>query len=101
MSEFTPWLGLRHIRQGTDDSIGAKPTLAAVWADSTEGFEREIHVYTNAHGQQMIWTEQAMPADEWLTRHPARMDAQRLAGKVSGKHPLALVFPRHTVLRSA
>jgi len=90
MREFTPWLGLCHIHAQANDSPNAQPTLAAVWADSIESFEREMHVYTNAHSQQMIWTEQVMPADEWLRDHPHRMDAQRLASKVNAKRPVAL-----------
>ena len=51
MREFTPWLGLCHLRQLADDSPDTQPSLAAVWADSVERFEREMHVYTNSHGQ--------------------------------------------------
>jgi len=90
MREFTPWLGVCHLRQLADDSPDTQPTLAAVWADSVESFEREMHVHTNSHGQQMTWAEQVMPADEWLAKHPARKDGQRLVGKISAKHLVAL-----------
>ena len=89
MREFTPWLGLCHLRQVADDSPDTQPTLAAVWADSIECFEREMHVYTNARGLQMIWSEQVMLANEWLAQHPDRKD-ERLAGKVNTKHLVAL-----------
>ena len=90
MSDFTPWLGLCHIRQIDDNASGAIPTLVAVWADSIEGFEREVHFHTNTHGLQMIGTEEVLPAPDWLAKHPDRKDGQRLAGKVSAKHPVAL-----------
>lgn len=90
MSVFTPWLGICHLRQVDDGRPDAQPTLVAVWADSIERFERELHVHTNSHGLQMIWTEDVMSAEEWLTKHPSRKDGQRLAGKVSAKHLVAL-----------
>jgi len=90
MSDLIPWLGLCHIRQIDDNASGAIPTLVAVWADSIEGFEREVHFHTNTHGLQMIGTEEVLPAPDWLAKHPNRKDGQRLAGKVSAKHPVAL-----------
>ena len=90
MPEFTPWLGLCHLRQLADDRTNAQPTLTTVWADSVESFEREVHVHTNSHGLQMIWSEDVMPADEWLEKHPDRKDGQRLADKVSQAHPVEI-----------
>lgn len=90
MREVVPWLGLCHIRENSDISPEARPTLAAVWADSIEGFEREMHVYTNANGQQMIWAEEVLPADKWVQKHPERKDALRLAGKVGEKQLVAV-----------
>lgn len=90
MNVFTPWLGICHLRQVDDGRPDAQPTLVAVWADSIERFERELHVHTNSHGLQMIWTEDVMSAEEWLTKHPSHKDGQRLAGKVSAKHLVAL-----------
>lgn len=87
MPAFTPWLGLCHIR--TDDSP-SRPTLAAVLADSFESFEREMHVYISARGQQMIWAENVLPADEWLAKYPDHKNAHRLAANVSEKNPVEL-----------
>lgn len=90
MRKFTPWLGLCHLRQVADASTNSQPTLVAVWADSVECFEREMHVHTNARGQQMIWAEDVLPAEEWQASHPDRNDAQRLAAKVSKPHPVQI-----------
>jgi len=90
MRDLTPWLGFCHIRKETDDPRSSRKTLVAVWADSIEGFEREVHFHTNTHGLQMIGTEEVLPAADWLAKHPDRKDGQRLAGKVSAKHPVAL-----------
>ena len=89
MRDLTPWLGLCHIRKETDDPRSSRKTLVAVWVESIEGFEREVHFHTNTHGLQMIGTEEVLPAADWLAKHPDRKDGQRLAGKVSAKHPVA------------
>ena len=90
MREFAPWLGICHLRQLADDSPDTQPTLTAVWTDSVESFEHELHVHTNSHGLQMIWSEGVMPAEEWLTSHSDRTDGARLAAKVSEKCPVEI-----------
>jgi len=90
MHEFTPWLGLCHIRKEADDARSSQQTLVAAWADSVEGFAREVHFHTNTHGLQMILAEEVLPATEWIQKHPDRKDAQRLAAKVSAKHPVEI-----------
>ena len=61
MSEFTPWLGFCHIRKEADDARSSQQTLIAAWADSVEGFEREVHFHTNTHGLQMILPRRFFP----------------------------------------
>ena len=90
MRNLSPWLGLCHIRKETDDPRSSRKTLVAVWTGSVEGFEREVHFHTNTHGLQMILAEEVLPSDDWLVKHPDRKDAQRLAGKVSAKHPVEI-----------
>ena len=90
MREFSPWLGLCHIRKETDDARSSQQTLVAAWAASIEGFEREVHFHTNTHGLQMILAEEVLPADDWLAKHPDRKGAQRLAAKVGAKHPVEI-----------
>jgi len=90
MRDLSPWLGFCHIRKETDDTRSSQQTLVAAWADSVEGFEREVHFHTNTHGLQMILAEDVMPAAEWAQNHPDRMDAQRLAANVSAKHPVEI-----------
>jgi len=89
MPAFIPWIGQCHIRKTTDDSP-SRPILAAVLADSFESFEREMHVYISARGQQMIWAENVLPADEWLAKYPDHKNAHRLAANVSEKNPVEL-----------
>ena len=90
MRELSPWLGFCHIRNETDDARSSQQTLVAAWADSVEAFEREVHFHTNTHGLQMILAEEVLPATEWMQKHPDRKDAQRLAAKVRGKHPVEI-----------
>jgi len=94
MRELSPWLGFCHIRNETDDARSSQQTLVAAWADSVEAFEREVQFHTNTHGLQMILAEDVMPAAEWAQNHPDRKDAQRLAAKVSAKHPVEIGTPR-------
>ena len=90
MRDLSPWLGLCHIRKEADDTRSSQQILVAAWADSVEGFEREVHFHTNTHGLQMILAEEVLPAAEWMAKHPDRKDAQRLAAKVSAKHPVEI-----------
>jgi len=90
MRDLSPWLGLCHIGKEAGDSRSSQQTLVAAWADSAEGFEREVHFHTNTHGLQMILAEDVMSAAEWMQKHPDRKDAQRLAAKVSAKHPVEI-----------
>jgi len=90
MRDLSPWLGLCHIRNETDGTRSSQQTLVAAWADSVEAFEREVHFHTNTHGLQMILVEEVLPATEWMQKHPDRKDAQRLAAKVSAKHPVEI-----------
>ena len=76
MSDFAPWLGICHIRQITSDNPDTQPTLVAVWTDSAEAFEREVHVSTNPHGLQMILAEEVLLAEDWQAKHPDRKDAR-------------------------
>jgi len=90
MRDLSPWLGLCHIRKEADDTRSSQQTLVAAWADSVEEFEREVHFHTNTHGLQMILAEDVMSAAKWAQKHPNRKDAQRLAAKVSEKHPVEI-----------
>ena len=90
MPEFSLWLGICHLHRTVDTNLDTFPALVAAWADSVEGFEREVHFHTNTHGLQMILAEDVLPAAEWMAKHPNRKDAQRLAGKVSAKHPVEI-----------
>jgi len=90
MRDLSPWLGFCHIRNETDGARSSQQTLVAAWADSADAFEREVHFHTNTHGLQMILVEEVLPAAEWLAKHPDRKDAQRLAAKVSAKHPVEI-----------
>ena len=90
MRDLSPWLGFCHICKEADDTRSSQQTLVAAWADSVEGFEREVHFHTNTHGLQMTLADEVLPAAEWMAKHPDRKDAQRLAAKVSVKHPVEI-----------
>lgn len=87
MNTPIPWLGLCQIRQETDN-LADQLSIAAVWTDSREGFEREMHSYLAAKRMQMIWVEDVMPADQWLAKHPDKPSAQRVAAMVGQMNPV-------------
>jgi len=111
MREFTPWLGLCHLRQVADDSPDPQPTLGkcqfqrvnrdspeangfeayvAVWADGRDSFETQINAHFEGTDHGLFWAEEVHEAVTWLNKFGHNNAIMGLARKVDSSHPVEI-----------
>ncbi|MCK2168554.1 DUF4123 domain-containing protein [Thalassospira xiamenensis] len=111
-SEAAPWLGhCQFLRSATipSDDAGdetAKPCqqgYVAVWTTDRKGFDDTLRTYLSETDTderlKLVWSENVMPATEWMARNPRAKEALDLArrvheGRLVEIGPLAVPAPR-------
>lgn len=80
-----PWLGICYLRNedGTDDDFRV---IAAVFCHDHESYDVTLKSLLSAQGKHLIWSEEVLPAGQWVARHPKEQSAAGLARTVHEHH---------------
>lgn len=88
MSEFEPWIADCHLREAKGDT--EYRCQAAVWAYTAETVREKLEKHLAGGSYAILWTEECLPANQYIQRHGQQKKIGALARSVHPGHTVEL-----------
>jgi len=82
MNALRSWLGKCHLVKENDEEEEPYKCCAGVWCRDRREFDLALRAFLTAQNLRLIWSEEVLPAGEWVHKHPTEKDAFELARMV-------------------